>query len=175
MVDANSADPLIVKGSIGLNAGLVEATGSGGLIFKKAELASLSNGVVLAGAGSKVELVQNLVEGGTLESAGSGKFIAHDARLEGGASGVLILDANLRVVGYCDFFQTIENNGTISLSKGNFHVVGPVVLEVEDGVVDLGGRGIDVSGSGASLTLQNGTIRGAGEVWACRPSRCGSP
>jgi hypothetical protein len=131
-IDANGSAGLTLHG--GVNYGLVEATGSGGLVISSAFVQS-SSGVLLAGAGSAIRVTRNRLNGGTLESVGSGRVVVSGAYL-----GNLVVDANLSVVRNCQF------EGAITLEGDN--------------VIELDGA---ASGQ-ATLTVSSDTITGSGSL-----------
>jgi hypothetical protein len=168
VINANGSAALVVRGRIDDNAGLVEATGAGGLIFNKAQLQSFKSGVVLASGSSTILFVKSYLSGGTFETAGSGRLVARSSEFGGQADDPLVLDANLKIEGTCEFSNTIENNGAISLPKGAFALAGPVTLEGR-GTVDLGNSYM-FSEEGSPLTIAGGTIKGSGSLVGPRSS-----
>jgi hypothetical protein len=173
VIDASGASSLVVRDGISNNSGVVEATGSGGLVFKDAFMQSYVDGVVLEAPGSRITFDHSGLDGGTLEAPDGGTVVMHDSGLGGyPVQDPFTIDANVKIVGTLAIYETIVNNGTMSLfadrkfaDRNSFAYVflqGSVTLE-GDGDIDLR-RGEIVGGDRNTLTLASGTISGPGQI-----------
>jgi hypothetical protein len=163
VIDASYDTPLVIKGTISNNAGLVEATGAGGLIFKTAFLGNTSTGIVMAGAGSQVKLVNSEISGGTFTSSSAGTILAQGCSFES-QNNPTVFDTDIKLLAQTDIVGTISNYGTAVMSNhAAIGVVGAWTLE-GGGTIDLNDGQISAVVQSASLTMNSGTIRGSGTI-----------
>ncbi|MEP6967503.1 MAG: hypothetical protein ABI906_05440 [Pseudomonadota bacterium] len=176
VVNATGARALTLEHIVGgANAGLIEATGSGGLTMKRTfiNMEAFETGVILAGAGSAVRLSRSAIDGGTLRSAGSGTFIVKGSVHAGVRSGAAKLtDMNNQAAihvarGFLDIGEKIHNAGAIGVTRAASGLAVGI-----DGVTLSGGgsitlrRGNAIVGDARMPTLTNidNTISGAGLI-----------
>jgi hypothetical protein len=166
-VSTNSAGGVIdatgrMYAGVAINEGLVEATGSGGLlIYGLNGTIENAGGVILAGAGSGVELFET-IEGGTL--AGSGVF-SGAGTLDGERSPVTN-DATLYVgeERYFNILGEIVNDGSIDVRLGGLNSSGNTTL-TGGGSISLYRSFLgDDRNDGGSLTNVDNTISGSGTL-----------
>jgi hypothetical protein len=172
VINANGSTPMLLIGNV-KNAGLMEATGSGGLVWVPGSgSGNFSTGVVLAGNGSTVRVgPANLAHGaicdlygGTLESMGTGAIIGRYVRVGGGITN----NAQLLLGLDCSFSGTVTNNGTISTSYG-VNTNGGVTIEGGGELIVKDGVGV---ASGGTLTLAGGAITGSGVIGSYSGEGC---
>jgi hypothetical protein len=186
VIDANDAFSRSAPGSLTINtygdlfhnAGLLESTGSGGLVITQTNI--VNTGMVqAAGAGTNVDLTGGSnIEGGTLETSGGGVIaVTGVGGLDGYDAGTIantgLVQVNDQETLYLD--GTINNTGTIFLDEVSASGNTSLILGTQ--TVTLAGKGqvimSDVSGNriyGASPTdnLINvgNTISGVGQLGA---------
>jgi Hint domain len=155
--------------SVLVNAGLLEATGVGGLFVQSATIDQSGGGTILAtGTGVAVSVSANDLIGGTLDATNGGTIsVAEEGDLQFDGSTapltigsgtdieVTLIDASVDLLG------TIDNQGT--LGSGS-----PLILYTSTVTVSGGGQLLNpfVFGQGESLaTFVNGdTVTGSGEI-----------
>ncbi len=134
-----------------VNAGVIEATGSGGLTIQGA--VANTGGTLSAAAGSDIALLNAEVFGGTLATSGSGRVL-----VEAGAGSVLdgtsstLTDRALIVVaakGSLTIQGAIANGDVIQLNGRTS--IGPTLM--------IGAVGVTLSGGGALLMYKNAANR----------------
>ncbi len=144
VIDATGVAALILdaKNATLVNAGLIEATGAGGLNIKKTTIDNGSTGIILAGVGAKVRLQGADIIGGTLKSSGSGKIVT--------GSGVNILDG---------LTSTLNNQATVSISDNT-------ALTLQGAIVNTGQISLSASAKHADLIVgaAGATLTGGGSV-----------
>ncbi|HEY5070999.1 MAG TPA: hypothetical protein VII63_03110, partial [Caulobacteraceae bacterium] len=126
VIDATGGNALVLDtfGSVATNAGLMEATGAGGLTIVDTAVDDSAGGVILA-AGSAVNLASADIIGGTLETSGTGviETAASDrgSLIDGTSSTVSVTGAlDITNNAYLTMQGAIANSGVISLlSIGN--------------------------------------------------------
>jgi hypothetical protein len=165
VIDANGGGPLIVSTVSMTNAGVLEATSTGGLILGGGSINNSASAVIGAfGTGSTVT-VENTVSGGTLET-GSGDVILVDNAILDGSNGHTVTNTGNVVVNGTTLLGTISNTGTIALNDGVIAVgTGGVTLAGAGSLTLSDNTGNTIIGNGASTTLTNqNTISGAGVI-----------
>jgi len=179
IVDASASISLILDTGSGtaVNAGLIEATGSGGLTIRDTSVDGSSGGVILAGSGSHVGLQGADLIGGTLESTGTGTIKTYKGGpnlLDGTSSAI---DNRARVVVQSGSALTIQgaivNSDQIALTG-----YGPATtLTIGAAGAKLSGGGRIILGdnaeniiigasSAATLTNVDNNLSGAGRLGA---------
>jgi hypothetical protein len=174
-IDANQGDALFINtgGSVVANSGLIEDTGTGGLIINGAEISGGS--VEALGGGSHVDLLNGGAIGGgaTLTTTGTAVIqVDNSGTLDGSASplnntGVVQVNDDTTL----DLLGTIDNTGTITLNSGN----DGTYLTVSATMVTLSGGGtvvlsnnlnnfIAAAVAGDTLDNVNNTIAGGGQI-----------
>ncbi len=141
VIDATGANSLTLSlgGTTLLNAGLLEATGAGGLFFGTETVNDSGGGSIKAGAGSFVNITNADIVGGTLQSIGTGVV-----KLTGSA--------------------TLDASSVMSLS-GNLNVGDGSVLTVKGAFTDKAVISIGSTGDTTEMVLSaNTTLSGAGQV-----------
>ena len=180
VIDANDTNVLIINTGANTiaNAGLIEATGGGGLTLVNATVANTATGIILAGAGATITLQNDRIIGGSLKSAGNGSFRAGDTLsvLDGStAAGAVTLQGPLDIGDNTavTIQGAIANSGAISLASGG----NTTSLIVGAGNATLTGTGqillddstanrIVGASAGATLTNIASQIIGAGQIGA---------
>ena len=170
-INATGANVLLINSPNALiNNGLLEDTASGGLTIQSTTIVNAGGAVLAKGAGSHVDLVSSLIQGGTLATTGGGVIQAVDrgSVLQNvtiaPASQVVITNNNILTLA-----GTISNSGTIALaSSGNYTalaVAGQVSL-LGAGMVSFSDNSENriVSNGTASTLTNGGTIVGAGRI-----------
>jgi hypothetical protein len=176
VIDANgsSGNALLIGNTALTNAGLLESTSTGGLVFVTGPITNTASGVIGAfGAGSTVTLENDSVSGGTLETAGGGEIVVGGVTFDGSNghtvnnTGNVVVSSNVSLT----LLGTINNSGTIALN-GSSPYLSSIIVGA--GGVTLAGSGSvtfsdnttnEIIGSGTSTTLTNqNTISGAGEI-----------
>jgi hypothetical protein len=183
VIDADGAASLALHsaGAIVVNSGLIESTGSGGLIVRGATLYG-AGGVILAANGSAVTLDAVIMTGGTVETAGTGAIIFQDSGL---LNGVVQVDA--AAGGAIDNEgKTVLLNGSVVTVQGEFDNTGEIGFDGFDADTSLvvGAAGVSLSGGGlvilndvaeniitgvssaATLTNVDNNLSGAGRLGA---------
>jgi probable HAF family extracellular repeat protein len=171
VIDANGSSLLYIEENSLTNAGLVESTSTGGLIFINGSINNSASGVIGAfSAGSTVTFAGTTVGGGTLKTTGGGQILIEGGTFDG-SNGHTV--TNTGSVGLDPFYTlsllgTISNTGTIALNNGSHTIVGTggVTLAGSGNVTLSDTTGTNtISGSGISTTLTNqNTISGEGEI-----------
>jgi hypothetical protein len=181
IIEANGTLNALVLGGSNSNAGLVEATGSGGLDVFSATL-DQSAGGTLAAAGGNVYLEIATIIGGTLASTNGGALHA----VEGAHGAGVTLDGTTAAIdissgstlqadngAVLELYGTIDNAGSIVFAGVSLGGSGdPTGIVAESGTVVLQGGGQVglgdsandyISGNGALINIDN-TITGAGVI-----------
>jgi len=176
VIDADTSTPLVLDtGPAEVdNAGLIEATGAGGLILRNTGV--LGGGVIAAGNGSRVELQGAFLTGGTLKSTGTGIFRTYrganyldglDVTLDNEATLIVADNTSLTLQG------TLINTGKVELSS--LRAGATVSIDANNASLSGGGRFILDNSAlnrivGASpaaiLTNVDDNIGGAGQLGA---------
>jgi len=184
VIDASATNNALVlntSGEVVTNGGLIEATGAGGLNINSTTVNGSSGGIILAGAGSHVNLATADIVGGTLTTTGSGVI----QTVDGGS----VLDGtkfSVTNAGTLDLLDrtgltiqgSITNTATgvinlIGSRYGDTLTIGAAGATLAGGAVilnDFGGNIIEgtVSGPGGSQTVSTltnkTTISGAGVI-----------
>ncbi|MEO8927328.1 MAG: hypothetical protein ABI306_09205, partial [Caulobacteraceae bacterium] len=144
IVDATGPNALILAtgSNTVANAGLIEATGAGGLTISGTTVDGSAGGTILAGDGSRVRLASATLIGGTLKSAGTGVI-----RTFAGAN-------------------TLDGTTSAVTNQAILRVTNHTALAIEGAIANAGR--IDLRGSGAATTLAIGgagaTLSGGGVV-----------
>jgi hypothetical protein len=148
------------------NAGLFEATGKAGLQVVNSSINQTPSGKLLAGNGSKIDLNNATITGGTLQTAGTGYFdvMSSAPTID---SVKLVGTFNVADGGAVDVVHTITNNGVFALS-GNYygaHIVTKGATLAGGGVLTMtGGVNYLTGAQGVTLTNLDNTISGAGSI-----------
>ncbi len=165
VIDGNGAAPLVLGltfPEIVDNAGLIEATGAGGVLIDNSRVDNFIGGtggtIAAIGAGAIVTLDLVDVSGGTLETALGGAIIAPVAAttLDGSAMPVTIA-AGTTIGGmgafYLDLNGRIDNAGALSVGGASgAHVDSGGHIDIEPGdVVTLTGGGLIGLGAGGAI------------------------
>ena len=156
-IDANGSAPLVFNGNVASNSGLIEATGSGGLILDCKSFGGPTSGTLLAGNGSHVFVNKTRIEGATFESNGSGYILANTTYFYD----TIVNNANLVLDGAV-LVGTLTNNGNVTAD--NIGIGGATLKGY--GVLALAGQHIQSYSSRLPglLTLASGTIAGFGSI-----------
>ncbi|MEO8925777.1 MAG: hypothetical protein ABI306_01320, partial [Caulobacteraceae bacterium] len=154
------------------NAGLIEATGSGGLTIENSRIDGSSGGSISDGAGSSVTLLGGVIAGGTLTGAG----VVQTAGFASGLSGVASTVVNLTTVQVNDgtsltlsgaianksgiLLNSAGNTTTLVVGTAGATLSGGGQIKLDDTTTNL------VTGQGGLSTLTNvdNTILGAGTL-----------
>jgi hypothetical protein len=179
VIDASATNNALVldtNGEVVTNAGLIEATGAGGLTIKSTSVNGSTGGIILAGAGSHINLATADIVGGTLTSTGSGVFQTVDGgTVLDGSRYVVDTSATIDILDRTGLTLagTIDNNGTIALDGSRYGATltlagGNVVLEGDGAIVLNGFGGNRIVGSGGVTTLTNegNVIEGYGQFYS---------
>ncbi|MGI9169287.1 MAG: beta strand repeat-containing protein, partial [Caulobacteraceae bacterium] len=137
-IEAGDAHGLVLDtgADIVANAGLIEATGTGGLTIRSTSIDGSAGGTILASNGSHVALQGGVLIGGTLETAGSGTI----RTAAGGGNG-------------------LDGTGSAIHNQGKFTVSNASALTLQ-GLLDNTGR-LQLTASSAAATL---TVGAAGAI-----------
>ena len=142
VIDATGANALTLNtgGATIVNAGLLEATGAGGLAFGGVTVNDSAGGVISAGTGSVVNIANADIIGGTLQSLGTGVV-----RLNGSAT----LDA-----------------ATAPMTLiGALNIMDASILTIKGAFTNKGDISIGSAGSTTEVVLSaNTTLSGGGQV-----------
>jgi len=179
VIDADQATALILNTGNRLvrNAGLLKASGTGGLSIQSTAVNNAGGTIQASGLGAHVDLVSAHIEGGLLTVAGGGSIQAADrgSTLDGITSGMLTNQGLIRVNNgqLLNLVGTINNTTTIALAGvGN---TGNTDLRIAGQVASLQGGGTlamsnnannRIYGTNANFQLVNvdNTIAGAGQI-----------
>lgn len=181
IVDATGGTALVINtaGELLKNSGLIEATGTGGLVVQSTTIDDSSGGTILA-ANSNVYLNSGTLVGGLVKTTGTGNIVVsygQGAEFDGAAqavtsSGTVAVQNN----GTLSLLGTIVNQNLITLGSTNAStdlIVGPG--GATPGTVTLTGNGaltlsdnfnnrIYGAIAGDTLINLNNTISGAGQI-----------
>jgi hypothetical protein len=177
VVNANDVNTLVLNtGSAAtLNSGLLEATGSGGLILNSV----VNNGATgkITAAGGNVYLQGGTIQGGTLTTTGGGNIVENGSGTLDGSTNTV---TNTGTVAVADnttlrLLGTIANTGTLALNSGGNTTVASIGPSTGTGTVTLTGGGQVVLGNGGQNIIEGGTatdvlnninnvISGAGQI-----------
>ena len=176
IIDANAASNALVidTGTVAVtNAGLIEATGAGGLNITSTTVNNGTAGVIQA-VGSVVRLTTADIAGGTLKTSGGGDFATQDrGSLLDGTTNILNNTGTVNVSNNTSLSLqgAIHNSGSINLqSVGNgtdLVVTASNATLSYAGKVNLSDNGnnfIVAGTAGAKLTNYSDTISGAGQI-----------
>jgi len=158
VIDATGVHPLTLAGAGIGNAGLVEATGTGGLVVSATTLSNTesldpgASGTVYAAPGSGVSLAGATIAGGAVNTA-LGGTLQIDAGAASTIENTFVGDHGTVLVGSAGQAATLEIGGTVYLMSG-----GAVQL------ADNAGTAIVGNGSAATLINVRTTITGAGTI-----------
>ena len=175
VIDATGLNALVIQpgGPALINAGLIEATNTGGVLINSGTIQQTGGTILASGSGDNVVLQNNGdIAGGLLLGAGGGSFII------GGGSGTLDGSAGVLTIGTLTnvvlddnqelaLLGTINNLGTITVDS-----IGDTTdLVLSTATVSLTGGGVlTLSNSsvnriyGGTLVNVNNTIQGAGQI-----------
>jgi hypothetical protein len=161
-VSALTLDPATLT-----NAGLVEATGSAGLVIADATVVGV--GIILAATGSKVTLANATVAGGTLAASGGGTIGLTGADVLDASAGAISLAANLNVNSGATLTidGSISNSGTLSLAGASLLAGAAGATLASAGHISLSdnaGNFLGGTTSTAVLTNLDNTISGSGKI-----------
>ena len=181
VIDANQKIALVLNGGGGgaqtINNGLLEDTGTGGLVLNN----TIDNGgtIKAVGAGAHVDLSGTYIEGGTLMAAAGGtiRTVNGSSTLDGVTAGALTIVGSVTITDQTALYLagTINNTGTIALA--GISTTGVTDLRLNSQTVTLQGHGkvtlsndgnnriYGVSGSYQLINMNN-TISGAGQLGA---------
>jgi hypothetical protein len=178
VIDANQSVALVIAtgGPALVNAGLIEATGTGGLVVFNSTIDNTGGTLLASGAGNNVDLQNSDIVGGLLRGTGGGLFVATGATLDGseGAAITIAASTTVQVADNNNLFLlgTIDNLGTLAEnSAGN-----TTNIILDSATVSLTGGGtLLLSDYGANrifgdnaadetLININNTIAGAGQI-----------
>ncbi len=170
VVNADGVHALVLRGGpnkghfVTSNAGLIEATGAGGLTIKTG-IHNTATGVISAGDGSKVRLIDGAIYGGTLTGAGLFLFKGGVGILDGRTASVnnqaMVLVAGGTTL---ELLGAIDNSFAIALARNaTLSANGPV------GATLIGGGAIhlrfgDTLAFDTLLTNVDNVISGAGLI-----------
>ena len=177
IIDASGTSNALVlntSGEVVTNSGLIEATGAGGLNINSTTVNGSNGGMILAGAGSHVNLATADIVGGTLSTTGSGVIQTVDAgSVLDGTSSTLTNTGSFVVLDRTGVTLegAINNTGSISLDSTRY---GDTLTIASVGAVLTGGGQILLDDAGnnfitgnnatATLTNVNDTISGGGQL-----------
>ena len=177
IIDATGGNALVLAtGNTVTNNGLIEATGTGGLLIQ-GDTVSNAAGTVLA-AGSTVSLQNSAsIAGGVVKSTGSGvvQVAYNESGTLSGLAGALTIQGQVQATDYgsLSVMGSIVNTGTISLLSTNdsteLVIASPTVTLSGAGSVVLSDNANNyIFGLAAGDTLDNvnNTISGAGHLGA---------
>ena len=180
VIDATGINALILDTGAGAdtNAGLIEATGAGGLTILNSTVDNQTVngvvGVVSAGTGSKVSLQGATIVGGILKTAGTGAFtVAAGSTLNGATSfGAVNIEGQVNVADdqTLSVEGAIANPGTVTLgSVGDatrLAIAGTTTLSGAGKVTLSDNPGNQIVGGTSATTLTNAgnLISGAGTI-----------
>ena len=174
VIDASGPGVLTIDtlGKVMTNAGVVLASGAGGLVIKSTTVSN-AGGSIIAGAGAHVVLEGAKIEGGLVGGVGSGFVEVTSEGADLGAGGATVtLDGLLRVLNGASVILegNIDNAGKIE-TLGSSFMTG---LTLDAPAVTLSGAGDVILGANANnritsltlgaLTNAGNLIEGAGEI-----------
>jgi fibronectin-binding autotransporter adhesin len=174
VIDATGANALTLNtgASTLTNAGLIEATGSGGLGFGSETVNDSTGGTITAGAGSFVNIQNADIIGGVLQSTGTGIVQMTGSATLDAATAAMTLSGTLSIADAATLTikGALTNNGTISSNSAgdateirlsaNTTLSGGGQVTLSDNPANL------MFGDAAADTLVNvnNTISGAGDI-----------
>ncbi|MBS0643701.1 MAG: hypothetical protein JSS43_27890 [Proteobacteria bacterium] len=176
VADQTTALVINTGGNVLRNAGIMQATGTGGLVLSSSVIDNAGGTIQALGAGAHVDLSSAWVEGGTLTTSGVGAVIrSTDASsvLDGITSGVLTNQGVVQVQNATSLklVGTINNTGTIALASvganANLIVSGQTAVLQGGGQVvlsDVANNRIYGSSGYYDLINVNNVISGAGQL-----------
>lgn len=177
---ANQKTALIVNvGGMPIdNAGLMECTGTGGLIINNSTVDNDGGNIAAIGKGTHVDLAGATIESGTLKTASGGiiQTVGGNGNLDGVTAGALTIAGTVKVADSTSLTLegVINNTGTINLAAASTNLTN-LILSGE--TVTLQGKGKVVLsnfsanriyGNSGVFTLNNlnNTIIGGGQIGA---------
>jgi hypothetical protein len=179
VIDANQSVALLIAtgGPALVNAGLIEATGTGGLVVSNSTIDNTGGTLLASGAGHNVDLESSDIVGGLLRGAGGGLFVASGGATLDGSEGAEITIAasttvqvadnnNLFLLGTLNNLGTLAENSTgdttnIILDSATVSLTGGGTLLLSDSGAN---RIFGNSGADETLININNTIEGAGQI-----------
>jgi hypothetical protein len=179
IIDANQSVALVIAtgGPALVNAGLIEATGTGGLVVFNSTIDNTGGTLLASGAGHNVDLQGSDIVGGLLRGTGGGLFVASGGATLDGSEGAAITIAasttvqvadnnNLFLLGTIDNLGTLAENSTgdttsIILDSATVSLTGGGTLLLSDSGAN---RIFGNSGADETLININNTIEGAGQI-----------
>jgi hypothetical protein len=178
VIDASLSTALTVQtgGGLTVNLGLMENTGTGGLVLTNT-VDNASGTIKASGAGTHVDLAGAYIEGGTLLTALGGKIqvVSGNATLDGLTVGALTIKGTLTVTDQTSLTLdgTIDNTGTIAMDAVSTSGNTDLRLNGQTIVLEGGGRltlsndaNNRIYGNSGAYQLLNvdNTISGAGQL-----------
>ena len=179
VIDANQSVDLVIEtgGPALLNAGLIEATGTGGLVIYGTTIDENGGTLLASGAGNNIYLESSDIVGGPLLGTGGGLFVATGGTSLDGSEGTAVTIGSATTVQVVDnnnlyLLGTIDNIGTLAEdSTGdttNIILASATVTLTGGGTLLLSNFGANriYGNSQAEDTLinVNNTIAGAGQL-----------
>jgi hypothetical protein len=170
IIDATGTNALFINADSFTNRGLIEATGTGGLVIQSV----ITNSGTIAAAGGNVSLIGGTIAGGTLVASHGGAFYTSNATLDGSAAAI-VNDAAVTINDNTtlNLLGAIDNVGTITLASSgdatDLVINSPTVTLTGSGVIHLSDNGQNqiYGASGADvLNNVNNTIAGSGQFGA---------
>ena len=176
VINANGASNALVLNtgtSVVTNAGLIEATGAGGLNINGTTVNNGTTGVIQA-VGSVVRLSSADLIGGALKTSSGGHFDTQDrGSLFDGATNAVNLASTVNVLNNTslNLQGAIHNSGVINLNSGGN--ITALTVTAGNAVLSYGGKVIlsdnsqnyiNAASAGAKLTNYSDTISGAGQI-----------
>ncbi len=175
VIDGTGANRLTLDTSNTVtNSGLIEATGSGGMLIESTTVNGSTGGTISAGNGSAVTLQSSTITGGTLSSTGSGLFQINDRNsILDGTTSILNNAAIFNVTNnnYLYIQGAIDNTGSINLVSGGNDTrlrLNMNTVLTGGGVIFLNGNSNNIfKGAVAGLTLTNdgNILEGSGNLF----------
>ena len=177
VIDANGANAIILdtSGETVTNAGLIEATGAGGLTIQNTEVNNSTVGTIVVDTGSVVNLSAAEITGGTLKTLGSGviETAANDRSsvLDGEASALEITgQIDVTTNAWLTVEGVIHDTGVIALQSTGYDtrlIAGANTTLVGGGhitLTDNANNSIIGAAAATRLINVNDTISGAGNL-----------
>ena len=177
VINANQVKALVVNTGVSIlrNSGMLEATGTGGLVLQSDVVNNVGGTVQAVGAGSHVDLAASTIMGGTLTTSKGGVIdTTGGGTLDGFWDGALVTSGTVLLNDgeSLALLGTIVNSGTIGLgavaSSAQIRLASPVVTLTGGGALILSNSlNNDIVGNaGTDRLVNNETISGAGQIGA---------